>query len=155
MRSSTWKGVGRWGAFLTLAAALGVLGCGGGTATVSGKVYYKGNLLKGGNVTFVSPGNPTVVAAINEDGSYTAKGVPAGAVKICVETKSLNPAGQPKAPKYGPPPGVESPGGYNPSGGPDQGKRYVPIPESYSDPDQTDLTLQVTGGSMSHDIQLK
>ncbi len=63
--------LGRWGALLVLLVPLGMSGC-GGTGSVSGKVSYKGQLLKGGNVTFISSeGKPTVSASIQEDGSYT------------------------------------------------------------------------------------
>src|SRR5436309_829807 len=47
-------------------------GCGSGVGSVSGKVFYQGKLVKGGNVTFVSTeGKPSKSTSINEDGSYS------------------------------------------------------------------------------------
>jgi hypothetical protein len=34
-------------------------------------------------------------------------------------------------------------------------KRYVPIPEQYSDPESSGLTLDVKKGTQQHDIDLK
>ena len=48
-------------------------GCGGGKGTVSGKVYYRDQLLGGGTVTFTNAdGKGSQVATIQPDGSYTA-----------------------------------------------------------------------------------
>lgn len=151
---SPLRGLGRWGTFLVLLVPLGFTGC-SSSGTVSGKVSYKGTPLKGGSVTFISsPGKPSASTQINEDGSYTVAQVPAGAVKICVDTQMLNPAGKAKAPKYSPPPGMQSP--YPVSGDTaDPGKRYMPIPADYADPEKTTLTLTVKGGRQDFNIDLK
>jgi len=131
-----------------------MLGCGPSTGTVSGKVTYKGQLVKGGNVTFVSAqGRPSGSASIKEDGTYKVERVATGPVKICVETESLNPARRSKAVKYSPPPGQKAPHGFAP--GPDTSHLYVRIPPQYKDVETTDLDYQVKGGSQTHDIQLK
>jgi len=130
-------------------------GCGASNATVSGKVYYNGEPLKCGNVTFVSTdGKPSVSTRINEDGTYKFANVPSGNVKICVETESLNPEKIRGRPKYSPPPGQKAPEGLsdNPS---DMTGRYRPIPEHFGDPEKSGLTLEVKRGNVQHDIKLE
>jgi hypothetical protein len=34
-------------------------------------------------------------------------------------------------------------------------EQYVPIPASYKDPEKSGLTYTVTGGTQTHDIELK
>src|SRR5262245_12688033 len=97
--------LGRWGLFLILVVSVGLSGCGGATGNISGKVSYKGAVLKGGSLTFVSSDKkPSVSTQINEDGTYTATRVPAGVVKVCVSTEALNPTKKAKVPKYNAPP---------------------------------------------------
>jgi hypothetical protein len=128
-------------------------GCGSQSATVSGKVSYNGKMLKGGNVTFVSTeGKPSASASIEENGTYTCK-APTGKVRISVETSSLKPTMMGGAKKYSAPAGQTSP--YDTSGSTDASKRYVEIPDNYADPDKSGLTLEVKGGSQTHDIELK
>ena len=99
-----------------------VLGCGGGTGDVSGKVTLNGTPLKGGTVNFIPVGGegPSFSTEINEDGSYTMMGVRSGEYKVCVETEYLRakgagqPAGGPggsssKSGKFGPPAGSSGP----------------------------------------------
>jgi hypothetical protein len=137
-------------------AALGVVGCGAKTATVSGKVYLDGKLLKGGNVTFASSeGKGTVSTPIKEDGTYSREDVPTGKVNIAVETESLNPANRPTgAMAYKPPGGQQAPAGL---GGPmeDTSKRYTPIPEKYTTAERSGISIQVKSGTNPYDIQLK
>jgi len=138
---------------LVLLALIAMTGCSGGTATVTGTVKYNGQLLKGGNVTFVSTeGKPSKSASIQEDGTYTIVAVATGAVKVCVETESLNPGNRGDAPKYSPPPGQKNPYGKTKA---DTADLYQAIPESYSKPETTKLTYTVTGGKQTFPIELK
>lgn len=159
MQLSLRTAVRRMGAVVVVAAALSICGCGNiGKSTVSGRVEYFGKVLKGGNVTFVKPGYGTASGPIKDDGTYTVAGVPLGTVKVCVETKSLAPKSSGKAFNYTPPKGAQLPGGYDPNAGgnsEETAKRYVKIPDKYGDPEQTDLTLEVTGPTMTYDILLK
>jgi hypothetical protein len=143
---------GKWGAFLLLAAAIVMSGCGGGTSTISGTVSYDGKLLKGGNLTFVSDGKPSVGTTINKDGTYTAKSVPSGKVTIAVETESLNP-GRRGGMAYKPPPGQQAPAGL--ASKEDTADRFVAIPPKYADPAESGLSLEVKGGSQTYNIELK
>jgi hypothetical protein len=134
-------------------SALLLCGCGDPVSEISGKVTFNSAIVKGGNVTFVSPGKASVSAQISEDGSYTASNVPYGDVKIAVDTESLNPNKKAKVPKYGPPPGQSAPQGFG--SGEDATKRYVRIPLTYAKPDESGLTLTVNASKMQHNIELK
>jgi hypothetical protein len=162
---------GRWLGILTLLAlivSMGATGCAGGKkCTITGTVSYKGTPLKGGNITFVSTaGKLTVSGVIAEDGSYKLQNVPAGTVKICVETRSLLPpigamtdagpmAGKMGAgknpPTYAPPPGMNS--DYKPPQIEDKSKRYVRIPDLYANEKTTKLDYTVES-STKKDIDL-
>jgi len=162
MSLSRWLARGEW-RFLALAAVLGAAGCGLGssTGTVTGKVTYKGNVVKGGTVTFVSaPGKPSASVVIQEDGSYEIPSIATGPVKICVDTSGLRPrakgaGGPPPAKSYGPPPGSDGPGGYRVTPSEDGSKNYVAIPENYADAEKSGLTYTVTGGKQEHNISLQ
>jgi hypothetical protein len=132
------------GVFLPLLAA----GCGPAVGDISGKVTYKGETLGSGTVMFYGT-NSATPASIGDDGTYTAKKVPVGPMKITVETSppagggkggpaSLNQGtmivdGQPV-----PPPG-----------------KYVEIPNKYKDAKASGLTLDVKAGKQQHDIPLE
>src|SRR5262249_34694543 len=139
-------------AFLALLAPLGLTGC-GGTGTLSGKVYYDGKPLKGGNVTFICTGKPSISTKINEDGSYQTETISTGTVKICVETESWNPRSGGMGGMNKPPPGQTSPSGPSLSAA-EMAKRYVAIPGIYANPETTPLTYTVERGSRTYDIKL-
>jgi hypothetical protein len=135
------------------------MGC-GSSGTVSGKVTYLGEDLGGGTVLFVSPGKKTERATIAPDGSYTIANIPAGTVKIAVETASARPPDQeamrrgiPQIPPDAdlPPQAEKSMYKSSPE---NKGGKYVWIPNEYGDPEQSKLTLEVTGGNQHYDIKL-
>lgn len=143
----------RIGAGVLLLSCGLLAGCGGSKGTVSGKVSYKGQPLKGGNVSIVSKAGGALNSTIGEDGTYKISQVPLGPATITVETRSLRPVSQKsmpgpyaKAPKDALPPGLDSSG---------DAKHYVPIPEQYADPEKSGLSLDVKSGSQPHDIDLK
>jgi hypothetical protein len=136
-------------------------GCGGGYGEVSGKVYYKGQLLAapGMMVTFTDANGRVFSSSVAPDGGYTLAKVPAGQVKIAVvvlpprridhiqqmEHEAVR-AGIVKAPpeerermvQNGPP------------------RRFaIAIPRSYADPETSGLIHTVTGGKQTYDIELK
>lgn len=143
--------------FVLLAVSIAALGgCSHPTATVTGKVTFGTKAVKGGNISFVSTeGHPTVSGGISEDGSYKLEGVPAGAVKVCIETESLNPAKRinSKFSKYSAPPGMSSPNATD--GSMEDTKRFVKIPGQYASPETTPLTYTVPSGSGTFDAELK
>jgi hypothetical protein len=158
----------RWALLLACVTVFCAVGCGRKAATVSGKVTFNGEPLKGGNVTFArNDGKPSISGRIEEDGSYKLENVPVGTTKICVETKSLNPAAATGPKQIGagggggpmvnkPPPDANVPAGYDPeknaSGG--KAKFYVAIPEKYGDPSTTDLSYDVKPGNQEYTIPL-
>jgi hypothetical protein len=154
MRLSRWDKL-RWAwVVLAFVASVALAGCGPSTGNVSGKVLYKGAPLKGGNVSFTTADSKIPqTSPIAEDGSYSIEKIPLGPVKISVETKSL--AQTAKAFKNEPPPGMTQPGGKNQSDPAEAARRYVAIPDKYSDSITSELTYTVTSGNQSHDIELK
>ena len=65
---------------------IGVAGCGEKKVNVKGRVTYNGAALAkpGGQIIFVSPGGNQAVASIEQDGTYRAVGVSAGANQVAV-----------------------------------------------------------------------
>jgi hypothetical protein len=160
-------------------AAVAVLsGCTRPTGTITGKIAYKGNPIKGGTVSFQSTESADVKYGgyINEDGTYTVPLITAGSYKIIVETNTMKPKGQKtgyggkstaaKAPDNTPvnkelPTEIKEKvhEGYHPSNPAEaranqNAARYVEIPATYSNADTTKLTYTATGGSQTYDINL-
>src|SRR5207302_362988 len=140
-----------------LAALLVAAGCGRSTGTVSGKVTFKNQPLKGGTVTFTPKDGPGfVIAQIQPDGSYTAENVPVGETAVTVETETVAPRKMPKGVintkgiKNAEGEAVETPYSYERSG-----DNYVKIPPGYSNPSKSGLQLTVTSGSQTYDPPLK
>lgn len=154
---------------LALPLSLLAAGC-GKEGTVSGKVYYKGELLKGGMVTFFpeSAKAGDFRSPIGEDGSYSIPKVPPGSAKIAVmvgiptpppsifkgrsaeraEKAYKSKMTSEEAKKAATPKDKDAP--FNPLA-----SGYTsPLPEKYSDPDKSGLTVNVTGGKMTHDIKM-
>ena len=158
MRLSPWNGSGQCVVFLTLVVSVGAVGCNASTGNISGKVYYKNTPLKGGTVTFVSSDKKaSMVADIQEDGSYRIDKMPVGEALISVETSSFKPPIS-NIPSYAPPKGAQSPDGpaaYKPPDFAARAKRYVHIPERYADADKSGLKHMVKGGSQEQDIKLE
>jgi hypothetical protein len=142
---------------LSLAASIGLFGCGGSSGTVAGKVYYKGELVKGGNVQFVASDGSARSSAIAEDGTYTIDKLHLGEAKISVDTSSFKP--QKGFYAYGskpmkPPPGQPEGSGYKPPDTQELAKRYVAIPEKYIDPNKSGLKYTVKSGRQDYDIKM-
>src|SRR5262245_45191606 len=130
------------GAFMLVLPVL--VGCSRNPATaarVSGTVKYNGSLVTGGTVIFhTQDGSQRFSCPIGPDGSYSQTDMPAGAMRVTVETESANKP---------PPPDYQKKMGRGPSGGeqkmspiPDefknkQGGSYVKIPAKFADKDQS------------------
>lgn len=144
--------LGRWVGWPVLLGMLAAVGCGPSFGKVSGKVYYKTELVKGGTVSFVSPDNKVSrMAEIQEDGSYTVDKVPLGDVTICVDTSSYQPPSA-NARQYAPPP--DAPGGYKPPDRAARAKRYTWIPQRYTTPEKSSAKYTVQAGSQEYEIKL-
>jgi hypothetical protein len=158
------------GAGLVLGFALLAAGC-SGTGTVTGKVTFGNQVVGGGKVLFTSAeGKGSVSADIEPDGTYKAEKVPTGEVKVAVDTSSAKPTQGPAvggpqnkkpggvAPNMPLPPADQVPAGADPSklyGGQQPKGKYVAIPEKYTNPSTSELTLKVKSGTNEYDIPLK
>jgi hypothetical protein len=122
-----------------------VPGCGSGKASVSGTVKYRGKLLAMGTVFLAGPDHLQVLGQINPDGTYRIDGVAAGSVQIGVA--SLKPsATRPRPTKTrtrgaAPPPPVDDSG-------------WFEIPDKYTDPLTSGLTVDLKSGTNEYDIEL-
>lgn len=65
-------------------AVVSISGCGGGKASVKGKVSYQGKPILMGSVLLVGPDGVTFTGNIEPDGSYVVEGVASGAVRVGV-----------------------------------------------------------------------
>jgi len=142
------------GAFLAVLALFLASGCAKPTGTISGKVYYDGKVVKGGNVAFFTLDGKTLERSeIAEDGSYSIASMPIGDVRISVTTRALKPnpmtdRARASVPKGAPPEAADYLGG----GG--NADRYVPIPDRYSEFETSKLTYNVVAGPQEHKIEL-
>jgi len=150
MALSPWRHLRRWLLFPVLVALVAASGCGKGIGEVTGKVIFNGTHLKGGTVTFIGADKQARASGISEDGTFTIAEIPAGPVKISVETESL--VRQMYVPKYSAPPEMR---GYKTSDPEEAKRRYTKIPDQYADPEASGLTYTVKAGKQEHKIELK
>jgi hypothetical protein len=133
---------------LVVVFLLAVSACGGQPkGTVKGTVKYKGTIVPMGQVIFYGEGDQSAIGPINEDGSYEAKNVPVGEVRIAVVTppsaagvEARAKAGEKRFGKGNPLP---------------QKINVVEVPKKYNSPGQSGLGLSVHQGSQAYDINLK
>jgi len=130
----------------TVFALTFLAGCtGGGAASVTGKVTYRGKPLTTGTVYLAGPDGVQAASAINPDGTYQMFAVAAGPVKIGVISLKPQPVrGRPAkqaagAPPPAPPPDVTG---------------WVEIPEKHADPLTSGLTTDLKSGANEYDIEL-
>jgi hypothetical protein len=122
-------------------------GCGGNTATVSGKVTYHGRPVTSGSVIVLNDDGTAKPWVILPDSSYTVAGVKRGHVKFGVyspdpsRARSIltkrDPAKRRNAGAR-----VASPG-------------WFPLPKTLGDPDKSGLECDVLASSVHHDLDLK
>ena len=131
------RGLGRWGALLVLLVPLGMSGCGVPGSVSAG--VYKGQLLKGGNVTFISSRGEPHRLGVHPGRRQLHVAQGAGRQGDGLRrTKSLNPAGKLLAPRDRPPPGQRAGGivSDNPTG---TRQCTLRSPSSYQTRDQSDF----------------
>lgn len=152
---------------LVILALLGMFGCEKSTvipptATLSGKVNYRGKPVTGGILLFITDTGHQVSTNIEADGTYSLKPF-VGNSKIAINNKILMTerekaaekasaprGGVSKAPE-GPPPRLQSsltdtkviPG------------KYMPIPQKYESIDTSGLTYTVEAGDHTKDFNLE
>ena len=132
---------------------IGIIGCGGGPATVSGTVTYKGAPVTGGSITLHFDGDkPPAGGSIDGNGKYAIQSTTLGKASVSIETESQR-SMMPKqtdiaSPKDGMPPEVTK----MPGGG--AATVYVKIPEKYSDAKRSGLTWDVKSGQQTKNWEL-
>lgn len=151
----------RIAAIVLLGLALLMTGCGTETATVSGRVVFSKPPTKPEEITVVLVGKSgqPVTALVAPDGTYTARGVDVGEVRVglacqpaayiaAVEayTTSVDEEGKPKAARRKP--------GRRPSKPPVLEHFPNPVPAKYWDPLQSPLKFTAQVGENSFDIQI-
>jgi hypothetical protein len=97
----------------------------GESASLSGKVTYKGKPLPAGKISLHGKDGKTYSAPLGEAGDYTVKALAPGQYTITVSAE----APKPPAPA-------------------------VAIPAKYGDPKTSPLTLQVMEGAQTHNLEL-
>ncbi|HBI46734.1 MAG TPA: hypothetical protein DDY78_28355 [Planctomycetales bacterium] len=129
--------------FFLAAAAFASLGCGGGRGNVSGEVKYSGQPLAAGDITFIfEDGEKQQVHADVIDGKYTLPPTQTGKAKVTITATAPNTA-------HGP-----LPAGATVTGPSVSPEKYVPIPQKYSNLDQSGLTYDVKGGDQKKNFDL-
>ena len=121
-----------------LVVAVALSGCGSGSV-VSGKVVYKGDTLKTGEVSFISADGKSRSGLIGADGKYEIIDAPLGDVTIVVVATRVEGGS------------AESPLGT--AGGKAPTVRSI-IPRRYGDPKASGLTYRVTRGRQVKDVEL-
>jgi hypothetical protein len=132
-----------------LGLVLAAVGCGEGSASVSGKVTLNGQPLTGGAITFHAAGGRAEGSWIDPEGNYAIARAPVGQVKVTVvATQTREPPKTPR--KREVPQHPESQGG----GGAPAGKPSA-IPPKYKDPEKSPLTYTLSRGSQVINIDLQ
>jgi len=136
--------------------ALLLLGVGcGSNGTITGTVTYKSTPIPVGTIQFAPDNGAPMVTVPIVDGKYTVEKVPPGPAKVGVTSTYSDPSQMTpmqrmaKAGKGLPPDALE----HLQAGGPP--KKGIKIPDSYADPEKSNLTYTVKGGSQTHDFDLK
>lgn len=134
-----------------LLALLAALGC-GGSATVSGKVTYKGEPLPWGSVVIYGADGKVESGRISPDGAYAVHKAPVGDVKMAVIVSDPSPR---KASEMQLGAGAKK-RTMRPPGIPDvPAIKFVPIPDRYKEPDQSGLNFTLKSGAQTIDLDLK
>lgn len=134
-------------------AAVGIVlqaGCGkpATTASVTGNVTVAGKPVTGGMVRFYANDGRSVGGQIDSSGRYSVADAPLGANKVTVVTSHLKGTGKPdRFADMSKPPEDALPD-------PQAPPVYVEIDASYESVDSTNLTVTVTGGENSIDLNL-
>jgi len=134
---------------VVLCLAFSATGCGRKTATITGKVTFKGQPLNGGVVAFLSTDGSAASGLIDPDGMYTVAKVHVGEAKVTVQS-------MPTPPMMVNPMTVKP----KPAGAAEDSDEagelpYVRIPERYLDKNKSGLSYTVQEGEQEFNIPLK
>lgn len=125
-------------------------GCGSRTATVAGRVTHLGKPVSGGSVVVYCSDKQIVRGAIAVDGTYSIPNVPLGTAAVTVQSLPRAPVGLQGQQKL--PPSVNGP--IPPvAAHPDPAR--AAIPQRYSLPEESGLSVLIDRGAVNYDIDLK
>jgi hypothetical protein len=140
----------RVGLLLACGLVLVLCGCGQKKGTVSGKVILEGKTVQFGSVLIVGRDHVPHSGAIQPDGTYVVQEVPYGEASLAVI--STDPASR-RAIKV--PRSSLAEGEPPPEPPPVDNQGWFPIPDKYSDENQSGLSLTVQQPRTTHNIELK
>jgi hypothetical protein len=136
-----------------------VTGCSKNTlapAKVSGRISYKGAPIKAGSMAFHTAEGNQYPANISEDGTYSATDLPEGEMIVTVDTSHLDPAKKPAQSKdYDKRMKVMAGRMQEAAPGAEKEQPFTKIPEKYSKPNTSPITVKLTSGRQVKDIDLE
>jgi hypothetical protein len=121
-------------------------GCGSPKGSVTGKVSFRGKLLKAGYVTFTPENGAAVSGTIDGEGNYRVDKVPVGMARISIRADegmkkdAFAKVSDPRNPKQMKEAFMS--------------KNTQKLPKQYSTPDESGLTCEVQAGIQEHNIEL-
>jgi hypothetical protein len=152
---------------LALLVFLPAAGCGKGSGSLTGKVYFDDQPMPGGTVTFIpEQGGGGGSASINpEDGTYSVANLRPGKMKVIVKPVARGGGGRPGGNPGGGVSGPPKEKGGIPSGIPAEARqayeaggktpgKHVPVPLKYQDESKTELTVTVEKGEQEFIIRI-
>jgi hypothetical protein len=142
-RFSTRRGRCPWVAFFTLGAGLCTLGC--GNANMSGHVTFDKKPIVFGTLQVVGPDSSLHQCQIATDGSYALNDIPPGDVKVAITSIEPKSIGK----------NILHRQGVNPGSNYDHIAGWFPIPDKYSDFNNSGLNYTLGRGGNTIDIELK
>jgi hypothetical protein len=141
---------------LTL-TAIGLSGCGRGTARVSGMVRFQGKTVTSGVVEAAGADNRLYVADITAEGTYTFADLPAGSVRFLVISPEPTNGARLTPPRKGPPTKIpeRAKKEATPPRPPSDSGKWFPLPERYTTFDTSGLEAVLQAGANHHDLNLE
>jgi hypothetical protein len=133
--------IGKLGSLVVL---LSLAGCSRPVGQVTGQVFYNGQPLSSGTVTFKGADGYKAHSVIGPQQTYFFDNVPVGRVSIAFESHNRVPSGfgTVKVPAQIPQPKSDAP------------VPVVPVPDKYKNPEESGLSHAVTPGKQVHNINL-
>ncbi len=148
------SGSARLGAVFLL-GSLVVSGCGPETASVSGKVRFRRQLLKSGTVIFLADNGEMSSSLLAPDGTYHVPRVAPGTVRVAVVSHPAVPPGLQRGQPFIPRSRSDRSTKIRDSRSPSILTICTPIPEKYSHPEESGLVFTVHSGNETLDFDLE
>jgi hypothetical protein len=131
----------------------GMTGCGRPSGSVTGTVTFQGRPLDNGSVILYCQDQQIIHGPIGPDGAYAIPDVPRGPARVTVRVAGRQREQWLRGQRTRTPPVINGPV-IPASRPPDKESRTWSIPERYSVPEESGLTVTVEGGVTAFDIRL-